>query len=155
MAKTHCKQGHPFTPENTRYNKNGWQICIACHRAADRKTAANRSLERKQELLEYGRQWRLDNLEQSRNLAKRHYNRIRDIIEEAKAVPCMDCGLSFPHYVIDFDHRDPSEKKLNVGRTRGLVSTKEEIAKCDVVCANCHRIRTWKDVTRWAEGTES
>ncbi len=52
------------------------------------------------------------------------------------------CGITDP-IVLDFHHRDPSEKKTNVARFgRGGWSLKridEEIAKCEVVCANCHR----------------
>lgn len=29
-AKTHCKHGHEFTPENTGYHKRGWRFCRAC-----------------------------------------------------------------------------------------------------------------------------
>jgi hypothetical protein len=71
------------------------------------------------------------------------------MIRQAKSVPCADCGLSFPYYVMDFDHR-PGEIKdfalANVA-SQSRISAKRiraEIAKCDVVCANCHRIRTWR-----------
>ena len=66
------------------------------------------------------------------------------VINTAKSVPCMDCGVSYPPYVMDFDHRDPSLKTTNVSRmkTRSIELIQEEIAKCDVVCANCHRERT-------------
>lgn len=59
----------------------------------------------------------------------------------------MDCGVHYPSYVMDFDHRDPSTKKGGVGKfvSVGWKSLKEEIAKCDLVCANCHRERTWGD----------
>lgn len=58
----------------------------------------------------------------------------------------MDCGLH-PEYsqVLEFDHRPDEDKKFNisdgmvVGTMEDLIS---EIAKCDIVCANCHRIRT-------------
>ena len=62
-----------------------------------------------------------------------------------KAHPCMDCGHTYPYYVMDFDHRDPQTKKHNVselvaqGRKKKL---EQELAKCDLVCANCHRERT-------------
>lgn len=62
-----------------------------------------------------------------------------------KERPCMDCGGSFPSYVMDFDHRDPTEKVANIARLIVGGSWKriqDEIAKCDLVCANCHRIRT-------------
>jgi hypothetical protein len=58
---------------------------------------------------------------------------------------CMDCGGKFPAYVLDLDHRDPSIKSFTPSKLHSQSSwTKmnEELAKCDVVCANCHRIRT-------------
>lgn len=61
---------------------------------------------------------------------------------------CTDCGVSFPYVVMDFDHRDPS---LKVDDVSTLVKNYtpwdrvlEEIAKCDLVCACCHRLRTYK-----------
>lgn len=68
-----------------------------------------------------------------------------DIIKQAKDVPCADCGKRYPHYVMDFDH--VREGKLaNVSNlAKGNVDTLlAEIAKCDVVCANCHRERTYR-----------
>ena len=35
--KTHCKQGHPFSPENTRINRHGHRVCRACEREHDRR----------------------------------------------------------------------------------------------------------------------
>jgi hypothetical protein len=71
------------------------------------------------------------------------------VIREAKSVPCADCGHSYPHYVMDFDHREGEIKLFNIAsRVRGNVTAprleaiRQEIAKCDVVCANCHRERT-------------
>lgn len=66
------------------------------------------------------------------------------IVRKAKNIPCTDCGQWYPHYVMDFDHVN-GKKSFNVG-TFGAISTERllaEIAKCDVVCANCHRIRTY------------
>ncbi len=66
------------------------------------------------------------------------------LIEELRNVPCMDCGGTFPNVCMDFDHRDPSEKKFSIAHyhAHGMEAIKAELAKCDVVCANCHRIRT-------------
>ena len=58
----------------------------------------------------------------------------------------MDCGKKYPPYIMDFDHRDP---ELKVGSIAELVAKADsslllaEIEKCDVVCANCHRERTY------------
>lgn len=71
--------------------------------------------------------------------------KVREYIAEVKSVPCMDCGNSYPSYVMDFDHRDPSIKLFTIAKvssTKSLIRIKEEIEKCDVVCSNCHRLRT-------------
>jgi hypothetical protein len=47
---------------------------------------------------------------------------------------------------MDFDHRDASTKKQQVTRMigrAGLATILAEVAKCDIVCANCHRLRTY------------
>lgn len=71
--------------------------------------------------------------------------RNRDLIHKAKEIPCMDCGLSFPWYVMEFDHVR-GVKRGNVGGmvALDLKNLQMELAKCDVVCANCHNIRTYK-----------
>lgn len=66
-----------------------------------------------------------------------------------KGVPCLDCGLRFPHYVMDFDHVRGS-KCGNVSRMatsgRPLDALRAEIDKCEIVCSNCHRIRTYSRI---------
>ena len=58
--------------------------------------------------------------------------------------PCADCGLIYPPYVMDFDHIDPTGKTELVSQLVRMNSSKmiEEMKKCELVCANCHRIRT-------------
>lgn len=59
--------------------------------------------------------------------------------------PCADCGVNYPYWVMDFDHRPTEEKLFNISvGSRGLSLEKVqlEIDKCDIVCANCHRDRT-------------
>ena len=67
----------------------------------------------------------------------------REITNAAKDVPCADCGGHFPPECMDFDHVR-GDKAFNLSRGWGLSVSAilEEIAKCDVVCANCHRTRT-------------
>lgn len=70
--------------------------------------------------------------------------RILTLVREAKQRECADCGRSFPWFVMDFDHVR-GEKLANVSTINSsLVRAEEEIAKCEVVCARCHRIRTWQ-----------
>jgi hypothetical protein len=67
-------------------------------------------------------------------------------LRDLRRVPCMDCGGVFPPHVMDFDHRDPRQKSFSLAAENVLLKNRAllelEVAKCDVVCANCHRIRT-------------
>jgi hypothetical protein len=69
-----------------------------------------------------------------------------ELLRDLRRVPCRDCHGRFKPYQLEFDHRDPATKSFNVMAGRAmLMSTAKiltEVAKCDVVCVNCHRIRT-------------
>ena len=83
----------------------------------------------------------------SRYLHRKRTKRRRQatILDRCRAVPCSDCGERYPPCAMDFDHRDPSTKRAAVTRMIGRAGTQrllDEIAKCDIVCANCHRLRT-------------
>lgn len=68
-----------------------------------------------------------------------------EFLRELRRVPCADCHGAFPPYVMDFDHRDADRKEFWILQRAGSVSRDRllaELAKCDVVCANCHRART-------------
>jgi hypothetical protein len=68
----------------------------------------------------------------------------RAIVTAAKDVPCADCGQRYPAVVMDFDHqRDKRYKVSRLAQTNHSVKAlRAEMDKCEVVCANCHRIRT-------------
>lgn len=67
----------------------------------------------------------------------------REFISSLKNVPCADCCLSYPSYCMDFDHvRGTKRRGLSNMVDYGREAILEEAAKCDVVCANCHRVRT-------------
>jgi hypothetical protein len=86
-----------------------------------------------------------------RNRRKREW--MRTILRECKSRPCADCGGVFPFYVMDFDHREGEEKTAHVAMLVNMMSIKrllDEIAKCDLVCANCHRVRTYKREQRFS-----
>ena len=58
---------------------------------------------------------------------------------------CIDCGSDYPHFILEFDHL-PGFKKFgqvsHILKKYGPDKAWEEIAKCDVVCSNCHKLRT-------------
>jgi len=69
------------------------------------------------------------------------YKYLRTLKENS---PCADCGSYYPYYVMDFDHVR-GKKHANVMELVPTLSRKkidEEVAKCEIVCSNCHRERT-------------
>lgn len=70
--------------------------------------------------------------------------RKRDLIVEAKSRPCVDCGGRFNLVSMDLDHvRGPREFLLSTAwRWASFEAIKAELEKCDVVCSNCHRVRS-------------
>lgn len=64
-------------------------------------------------------------------------------VDDLKNAPCLDCGQHFPPVAMDFDHVR-GEKRFFVSRMwrYSWENVLAEVAKCDLVCANCHRMRT-------------
>jgi predicted HNH restriction endonuclease len=75
-------------------------------------------------------------------------NKLRSVVIAIKAKPCMDCHILYPHMCMEFDHREPSKKRLSiatmVAQCYAIEEILVEISKCDLVCSNCHAIRTWR-----------
>lgn len=71
----------------------------------------------------------------------------RKYIEDLKSsTPCMDCDILYPSYVMDFDHVRGAKVgniSAELSKFSSFEKLLEEISKCDIVCANCHRHRTW------------
>lgn len=83
--------------------------------------------------------------------ARRHA--LRKLIQGIKeSNPCSDCGKKYPFYVMDFDHTGDKELSLHLAVSRNWKPERAlaEIEKCDLVCSNCHRIRTWNRAG-WSE----
>jgi hypothetical protein len=73
--------------------------------------------------------------------------KMRKILEKIRTIksqPCHDCKNVYHPCVMDFDHRPGTVKFKNVSKMIGYAwwRIQQEIDKCDIVCANCHRIRT-------------
>lgn len=79
-----------------------------------------------------------------REFPQKRYKERRHWLDGIKvAAGCKDCGLNSPAEALTFDHVR-GEKKFNIGPSwnQGRAALEEEIAKCEVVCANCHATRT-------------
>lgn len=87
-----------------------------------------------------------NNKETARDYARSNRAKLAEelkIVKENK--PCADCGVIYPHYAMDFDHV-AGEKSFNMSTSRSVSRTRfyAELEKCEIVCANCHRGRTYK-----------
>jgi hypothetical protein len=77
---------------------------------------------------------------QRKSFLKRYVNSIKE------AFPCADCGKYYPYYVMDFDHvikGKVNDVNYMIKARYSIDSVMDELAKCEIVCANCHRIRTY------------
>lgn len=54
---------------------------------------------------------------------------------------CYDCGFNSHPAAMEFHHREPHTKEFATSASRSWERTKAELDKCDLLCANCHRIR--------------
>lgn len=114
-------------------------VCANCHRLRSRRRhrtwLASRAPSTSQRTEEHRARWRYH----------------ADVLDQLRSVPCTDCGGRFAQCSMDFDHRDPSQKFARVPSLIGRASLDRilaEAAKCDIVCANCHRLRTFERRTR-------
>lgn len=84
--------------------------------------------------------------ERRKQTNRKYYESIREMVNEYKRQPCIDCKKIYPIYMMQFDHLDPKRK---VAAVCSLISRKgkkailAEIQKCEVVCIQCHCIRTY------------
>ena len=134
MTETHrtcskCKKILPFEEFNFRYREKGirFAYCRECGKLLTRNHYKNN----KKQYLKRN----------ARSFAKR-----QEFVRNFKSRPCQDCGVQYPYYVMDFDHRENEVKELQINQVilYTIEKLKREIAKCDVVCANCHRERTFQ-----------
>jgi hypothetical protein len=73
---------------------------------------------------------------------KQYLTNGRLFIDKLKAVPCFDCNKIYPPWVMQFDHLYDKEYQLSKMCSYSKEMILQEAAKCQVVCANCHAIRT-------------
>ncbi len=91
-------------------------------------------------------QWYIKNGDSVRKkLSEQRKDRVSYVVQYLKNHPCIVCGESDP-IVLQFDHRNPEEKYKSVSylisKAVSLHTLEAEIAKCDVMCANCHARKT-------------
>jgi hypothetical protein len=115
-------------------------FCLDCSPFGDHNTSKMPlGLRSTEEAIKARRDRRREQFRQS--LRKRRRKRKADLVA-AYGGRCVDCGYATCPQALQFHHRDPSTKDFRLGEFNGsLARLIEEAAKCDLVCANCHRIR--------------
>lgn len=103
---------------------------------------------KREDPLTYNAQWRVANpdkvakyVERNREDQRKRAAFIADLKIQSG---CVDCGYKDHHAALDFDHV-VGEKSFSISHNKMTTMKKllDEITKCEVVCANCHRIRTF------------
>lgn len=89
---------------------------------------------------------------------KKSVQRAKDFIQKKLLISsCVDCGEQ-DWVVLEFDHLHDKRKSISKMMLEGfgVATIEEEIAKCDIVCANCHRRRTYQRENSWRiQGAEA
>lgn len=85
-------------------------------------------------------------MKSARDNRKKIRERNRDYVRNIKeSNPCTDCNEFYHYSQMDFDHLN--DKKHSIARLSNseasIKTIKTEIGKCELVCSNCHRLRTW------------
>lgn len=85
----------------------------------------------------------VNNLDKFRNRRNARRDAINNLVNEIKSQgQCKQCGENFPA-CLDFHHIDPTQKLASIDRMKKaqwpLERVREELAKCELLCANCHR----------------
>jgi hypothetical protein len=71
--------------------------------------------------------------------------KINSMLRDHKlAAGCADCGYSNHHAALEFHHVG-DDKEINLSFAKSIAQAKREMAKCEVLCSNCHRLRHWNE----------
>jgi hypothetical protein len=91
------------------------------------------------------KKWRETHRKEQHDRKRAEYAHRKFVVDLVKDVPCQDCGIKYPPYIMQFDHvkgrkHVPGGSMLCLSLPRMYI----EITKCEIVCANCHQERTEK-----------
>lgn len=134
---TVCKQEKDLSMFNKNKNKkDGYQtLCRECSNARSRKYYTDNIEHHKKETNRRRKEYK--------KLAQAYVRKLKE------STPCADCGSFYPWPVMDFDHQREKVEDVSrlVNNGSSLNTIKDEIDKCEIVCANCHRMRSLGHLT--------
>jgi len=91
--------------------------------------------------------------EYNTTLSKNRKNRAakETVRNEKDMAVCVDCGNKFHYWIFDTDHIGEDKiGNINILQNGSIHEVKDELNKCDIICVNCHRKRTWQ----WRKNSE-
>lgn len=137
------KELHEFSLRSTVL-KTRHYTCKECHKIAARKYYQENK-ERSKYLV---KNWQANNKEKRKKTANKHARKKqreqKQLAVDYKGGKCEDCNQVFPNYCYDFHHIDSTQKEMHMSialTAKGFEYCKEELDKCVMLCACCHRIR--------------
>lgn len=163
-----CTQAKPFTEFKIKKDGKYHSWCHGCRREYSRNLAKTPDQQAKRAawyeankgkvsaqskarwatnkpLYEPARQlWAAENRDSMLQYLREKGRAFREWVDSLKAgKPCMDCSGTFPPYVMEYDHVR-GEKRHSIGNMANHKRERvlEEIAKCELVCCACHRVRS-------------
>jgi hypothetical protein len=160
LSEYYFRKDGPNGPMKHRYN------CKVCHSAEEKKRREQPEIKERARVR--AQKWYAENKEYAREKQKEYQRKHPEVARRANVKyrannqlvidwliekygnnPCEECGHWFPWCAMDFDHRPDEGKEFGLGTVghskatpERLAKVEKEIAKCDLVCSNCHRIRT-------------
>lgn len=82
--------------------------------------------------------------ENARKAARRRFE-ARELLNRLKSGPCVDCGVRYKSCQMDLVRRNGSTKlPMSQLLLRSQTTIVKDANECDLLCANCGRLRIWK-----------
>ena len=128
-----CKQEKNLVEFNKKTGRDYQPFCRLCDNKKSRERYAANKQHHIKVIAERNKQYKKETDDYIRNLKS--------------STKCADCKKKYHWFQMDFDHiigkKDRAVSKM-VAQKVSLERIKKEIEKCELVCANCHRLRTYK-----------
>ena len=87
--------------------------------------------------------WISKNQEKTRKWSRQYARQFKAYLVSLRGGRCKDCKQKFPSCCFHFDHRVPAKKGFTISTCLSLPKVLKELKKCDMICANCHALRTF------------
>lgn len=141
VKRSYCQQGHLFDEVNTYISpKSQKRCCRICQSNRNRRTFLEDVEGNRVKNRLHMKEWRAANKKRDRQNWTELRKRKKEWLDSIKT-PCVKCGEA-DIACLDFHHRDSSKKDATVSIAVAHWSIRRlqtEIAKCDMLCSNCHR----------------